>query len=162
MSCTALVLVLSPFPPWVSGLRKKMFFQAFPELHNGFTSPSGDFSNQRRLQFVSEFFGQYLMSLRCRGVRRKFSRGWGGFSKKKLKNLSTFDLGRPGWFSELSENTINTLFFTIFLHRRQILQKHIQAKDKDVLSAFFSIRKKSVFSARTSASILVVLAPKAP
>ena len=46
------------------------------------------------------------------GVRRNFPRG--RYSKKILKLLWTFFLGRPIGFSELSENTKRILFCPIF------------------------------------------------
>ena len=51
------------------------------------------------------------------GVRGNFSRGGG--LKKKLNILSNFFLGRPVWFSELSEKTLRTLFCENFSRRRQ-------------------------------------------
>ena len=58
-----------------------------------------------------------------------------------LKILSTYFLGRPNWFSELSQINVKTLYWPTFRRRRQIVQK---AGQKGVFMQFWKISTKKI------------------
>ena len=65
------------------------------------------------------------------GADLGFSRGKGRIFKKFSKILTTFFLGQPNWFFELSRSTVLPLFWLNFLRSRQIFEK------KTIKKAFF-------------------------
>ena len=60
-----------------------------------------------------------IQNIYIRGESRNFSQG-ADFQKKKISS------GRSNWFSELSQSSKNTLFWTKFLRRRQKFEKTSQ------------------------------------
>ena len=79
------------------------------------------------------------------GADLGFSRGRGGFSIKKIENFDDlfFFLGRPNRFFELSQSSKKTLFWPIFLRRRQFLKKQVK---KAVFGQFLeNLDKKTRF-----------------
>ena len=99
----------------------------------------------------------FLFYSRCykSGADLGFSRG-GLIFKKISKILTTFFLGRPNRFFELSQSTILPLFWQNFLCRRQILKKNSQ---KSRFWALFAkiLTKKSRFFGAGSPSKLVYI-----
>ena len=61
---------------------------------------------------------QPLIITQIRGGTSIFSRGWGGFSKH-FRNFFRNFLGRPNWFSELSQSTEKSLIWPKFLRCTQ-------------------------------------------
>ena len=64
------------------------------------------------------FLKGYLQRFLYRRGSRNFSRG-ADFQKSFENFDDLFFLERPNWFFELSQTTIKTLFWPIFLRRRQ-------------------------------------------
>ena len=80
--------------------------------------------------------------------------------QKKIPNFVEFFLGRPNWFSELSQITINTPFWPNFLRHRQI-----KTGQNGVFQAVFEetmTKKSRFFGARSPLKNWHILAPKAP
>ena len=75
-----------------------------------------------------------------------FSRGGGGRIFKKIsKILTTFFLGQPNWFFELSQSTVLPLFWQYFLRRRQIFEKTVKKQKKAVKKQFARSPSKLVY-----------------
>ena len=84
------------------------------------------------------------------GADLGFSRGWLIFKKSESDLL----LGRPNWFSELSQSSKKILFWPHFVRRRQIFEK--KAK-KSVFRHFWKISTKSrvFFGARSPLKVKI-------
>ena len=126
---------------WPKGSRGTRLLHKWPWTCN---DPPCDVENGRPESDIwktNESILADLQKLRFRSGRDLgFSRG-GGFSKKNSKILSTFVLGRPNWFSELSQSNKKTPFWPKFLCRRHKFKKK-QAKNafqKCVFGTFWNI-----------------------
>ena len=93
---------------------------------------------------------------KTRGGSRIFSRGGGRIFKKNSKILTTFFLGRPNWFLELSQSTFLPTFWLNFLRRRQISEKTVK---KAVFGHFLKNFDKKIaffFGARSPSKLVYI------
>ena len=96
-----------------------------------------------------ELFKNYTYAGADLGIYRRWGGGFG---------LSTFFLGRPNWFCELSETSIKTQTWPNFLRRRQIFEK---GQIKAFLGSFRkTLTKKLRFFGARSPSELVWIGAK--
>ena len=110
---------------------------------------------ETRVMKITWIAGCYASSSECsnhflrktRGGSRIFLRG-GWFSK----TMATFFLGRPNWFSELSQTTIRTLIWPNFLRRSPIFEKRPK---KAFLGTFWKISTKKFAPSRSPLKISI-------
>ena len=84
-----------------------------------------------------------------RGGSRIFSRG-GGIFKKNSKILTTFFLGRPNWFFELSQSSVLPLFWLSFW------KKNSQKSRFWALFKTFWQKKLRFFGARSPSTLVFI------